>query len=178
MSSQQPQIDLDSLPPAHPVCETQVEVPTLRLQLSGYGYPNRPPEFDEQEEIVVQWFGENQRGTLKNLQFAFPLMMKSDSVHWFLRPEWYRTVMLGALKGWPNKEALAGMVRNGRSVNEMVIYVISSQLGLDDGHGGIKPSALLIGVACLGDPIHGVITPREFANWEIPKEEIAKLARR
>ncbi|OGG64561.1 hypothetical protein A3J11_00390 [Candidatus Kaiserbacteria bacterium RIFCSPLOWO2_02_FULL_55_12] len=182
MRVQRPQInqdiDWDNFPPEHPVCEVQVEVPTLRLQQRGHGYPHRPPEFEGQEEIVVQWFGDNSRGNLKekNLQFAFPLMTKLDSVHWFGRPEWYRTVMLGALKGWPNKEALTKMVEDGRSPDEVVIYVVTSQIGLDDGHGGTTPSALLVGVISLGDPIHGVISPREFANWEVPQEEIATLA--
>ena len=141
MRVQRPQInqdiDWDNFPPEHPVCEVQVEVPTLRLQQRGHGYPHRPPEFEGQEEIVVQWFGDNSRGNLKekNLQFAFPLMTKLDSVHWFGRPEWYRTVMLGALKGWPNKEALTKMVEDGRSPDEVVIYVVTSQIGLDDGHG-------------------------------------------
>lgn len=170
------EIDWDNLPSSHPVCETQVEVPTLRLQPRGLNYSHRPSEFEGQEEIVVQWFGETRGGKLKNLQFAFPLMTKPDSVHWFGHPEWYRTVMLGALKGWPNKQALDGLLREGRTPEEVIIYVITSQIGLDDRKGGVRPSTLLVGVACLGDPIHGVIAPREFANWEIPREEIEKLA--
>jgi len=171
------QIDWDNLPPVHPVCEVRVEVPTLRLQPRGHGYPHRPPEFEGQKEIVVQWFGETREGKLKDLQFAFPLMTKPDSAYWFGRPEWFRVVMLGALKRWPNKGALANMVRDGRSPDEVTVYVITSQIGLDDGRGGSRPAALLIGVALLGDPIHGVITPREFSNWDIPKEEIDKLSR-
>ena len=110
------------------------------------------------------------------MQFAFPLMTKPDSVRWFGHPEWHRTIMLGPLKGWPNKEALAKMVCDGRKSDETVIYVITSNLGLDDGHGGVVPSTLFVGVALLGDPTHGVISPREFADWNVSNEEIAKLA--
>ncbi len=179
MRQDQEEIDWDNLPPEHPVCENQVEVPTLRLQPRGQGYPHRPLEFEGQEEIVVQWFGETGQEKFKkrNLQFAFPLMTKPDSAYWFGHPEWYRTIMLGALGGWPNKEALAKMLQDGRTRDEINIYVITSQIGLDDGKGGSRPSAMLVGVVHLGDPNNGVISPREYANWEVSREETEKLKR-
>jgi hypothetical protein len=170
-------IDWSKVPPEHPICETLVEVPTVRIQARGLNYPHRPSEFEGQEEIVVQWYGDNNRGELKdrNLQFAFPLMSKPDAIQWFGHPEWYRTVMLGPLKNWPNKDGLAMLIQGGRKPDSVVIYVITSQIGLDDGKGGTRPSALMTEVICLGDPTFGVIHPREYTNWAVSDEEIAKL---
>lgn len=168
-------IDWDNLPPEHPVCEALVEVPTLRLQPRGLNYPDRPPEFEGQEEIVVQWFGASRSPVLSKLQFAFPLMTDADDIKWFRHPEWYRIAMLGRLDGWPNKSVLEKWRADGRRDDEIVAYVITSHIGLSDGRGGTVPAAYLIPVVCLGDPTHGVIMPQEFANWDVPKEEVAKL---
>ncbi len=162
---------------SHPICEVQVAVPTIRLQARGLGYPHRPPEFEGQEEIVVQWFGEAKNGELKNLQFAFLLQTQLDAIQWLGHPEWYRVVMLGTLKNWPNPKAVKHFLEQGLGLDSVVVYVVTAQIGLDDGHGGSRPSAMLVPVVGLGDPNHGVIFPREYANWEVPKEEIAKLNR-
>jgi hypothetical protein len=161
------------------VCETLVEVPTVRIQPRGLNYRDRPPEFEGQEEIVVQWYGDNDRGELKdrNMQFAFPLTSKPDAVQWFGHPEWYRTVLLGPLKNWPNKDAIPMVIRQGKTLDSTVLYVITSKIGLDDGRGGTKPSALMTEVVCLGDPTFGVIRPREYTNMAVSDEEIAKLAK-
>jgi|GEM_PF-2505713 len=171
--------DLDELMPEHPVCTTLVEVPTVRLQPKGLNCRNRPTEFEGQVEIVVQWYGDDNGGELsqRNLQFAFPLITDPDAIHWFGHPEWYRTAMLGPLKNWPNKDALAQMIREGRSAESTIIYVMTARLGMDDGRGGCVPSALIVGVVSLGDPIFGVIRPRPYTNMVVSEEEIAKLRR-
>jgi hypothetical protein len=172
-------IDWSKVPPEHPVCETLVEVPTVRIQPKGLNYRDRPPEFEGLDEIVVQWYGDNDRGELKdrNMQFAFPLTSKPDAVQWFGHPEWYRTVLLGPLKNWPNKDAIPMFIRQGKTLDSTVLYVITSKIGLDDGRGGTKPSALMTEVVCLGDPTFGVIRPREYTDMAVSDEEIAKLAK-
>jgi len=172
-------MDQSEVLPKHPICETLVEVPTVQIQAKGLKYALRPPEFEGQEEVVVQWYGDDGCGELKdrNLQFAFPLTSRPDAVQWFGHPEWYRTVMLGPLKNWPNKDALTQLTRDGLRPDSMVIYVITSQIGLDDHRGGTVPSALLIEVVCLADPTFGIIRPREYSDWSVSAEEIAKLAR-
>lgn len=134
-------------------------------------------ESDEEETIVVQWFGESEGVELQNLQFAFPLPSDPDAIQWFGRPEWFRVVMLGPLKNWPNPRGLEMFLEQGLSLDSIVLYVITSQIGMDDGHGGVRPAAHLTTVAFLGDPLYGVIAPREYADWEVSKEEIAKLAK-
>lgn len=170
-------IDISTFPPAHPVYETQVAVPTIRRRQKGLGLPDCPPEFEGREEIVVQWFGESESGELKDLQFAFPILSDPDAMQWFGHPEWFRVIMLGPLKNWPNPRGLEMFLQQGLSLDSLVLYVITSQIGLDDGRGGVRPAAYLVNVVLLGDPLYGVITPREYADWDVSKEEIAKLSR-
>jgi len=85
--------------------------------------------------------------------------------------------MLEPLKNWPNQAVLARMVREGKNPDEVFLYAITSQIGLDDERGGIMPSTVLVGVVGLDDSTHGVITPRRFNNWAIPQEEVAKLSK-
>ena len=167
----------DAFQPEHPVCETLVEVPTLRIQPRGLNYPHRLPKFEGQEDVVVQWYGDNDRGELKdrNLQFAFPLGPEPDAVEWSGHPEWYRTIMLGELKNWPNKDVLPLLLRDGRKLETIVIYVITSMIRLSNGRGGTRPSALMADVICLGDPKFGIIHPRQYTNLAVCDEEIAKL---
>lgn len=112
----------------------------------------------EEGEIVLQWFGETQNRDL-GLQFAFKLVTRRDSVFWLGKPEWYRTMLLGSLK----EEGVA------------FVCVVTSQIELGDRFGGSKPARMLIEVACLHDPRHGIIRPREYANWAVAREETAKL---
>jgi hypothetical protein len=174
----QQQIDWDNLPPEHPVCEVQVEAPTLRLQPRGYGYPHCPPEFEGQEEIVVQWFGNNVSGKLKarNLQFAFPVLSNPDSVQWFGHPEWFRVAYFGPLEHWPNPAAIPMFEQQGIKKGTIVLYVLSAQIGMDDGKGGTVPSSFVTTIALLGDPCVGVISPCEYKNMAVCDEEVAKLA--
>ncbi len=164
----QTDIDISTFPPAHPICPVQVAIPTLRRQ--------RISESDGQETIVVQWFGESESGELNDLQFAFPLLSDPDAIQWFGHPEWFRVVMLGSLKNWPNPRGLEMFLEQGLSLDSIVLYVITSQIGMDDGHGGVQPAAHLTTVAFLGDPLYGVIAPREYADWKVSEGEIAKLA--
>ncbi len=172
-------IDWSTVPPEHPVCETLVEVPTIRVQPRGQGYPHRPPEFEGQEELVVQWFGDNQSNELaaRNLQFAFPLASKHD-IAWFFHPEWFRAVMIGPFKDWPNQEAMRAMVAVGRlKPDSLVLYALTAQIGMESPSGlGIVPAAKLVQITPLGDGNFGIIRPRPYANWDVSREEIEKLA--
>jgi hypothetical protein len=171
--------DLSSVPPAHPVCPTLVEVPTVRMQPKGLGYPRRPAEFEGRNEVVVQWYCDATEGPLKDLQFAFPVTAKPDAVQWFGHPERYRVVMLAPLRNWKNPEVIRQFTKDGAfTPDSHVIYLITSELGLDDRRGGTMPSAFLTGIALLGDPAHGVIQPREYIQWNVADEEVAKLAKK
>ncbi len=172
-------IDLNNLPPEHPVCRTLVEVPTIRMQPKGLNYPRRPTEFEGQNEIVVQWYCDATEGPLKDLQFAFPVAARADSVKWFGHPEWYRVAMLAPLLKWPDPKAIRMFTQSGDyTPDSHMVYLITSMIGLDDRRGGTIPSAFLVGIALLGDPVHGVIQPREYVQFDVADEEVAKLAKK
>ncbi|HEX8993814.1 MAG TPA: hypothetical protein VF803_01025 [Candidatus Paceibacterota bacterium] len=177
---QRPEIDWGTLPVSHPVCEQQTDVPTLRLQPHGQGHPERLTGLEDEKVIVVQWFGDDEGGeiTKRNIQFAFPVMSRSDDIHWFGHPEWFRVAYFGPLEHWPNPAAIPMFQRHGLEKDSIVLYVLSAQIGMDDGKGGVMPNSFMTTVALLGDPCFGVIRPRKYENMAVCKEEIAKLAGR
>lgn len=63
-------------------------------------------------------------------------------------------------------------------VDDLVLYVTTSNIGLDDGKGGVIASSFIVPVIQLGDPVFGVITPREYADWSVAREENQKLQKK
>lgn len=172
------EIDWSQINPEHPVATTLVDVPTVMVRRKAEGCEYYDGDDGNEPHVVLQWYGDNDRGDLKDrkLQFFFPIFIEVDSPYWFGHPEWYRAVMVGKLSDWPDKGALAGMIEKGRSETESVVYLVTSQIALDDGRGGSKPSCILPPMAALGDGNFGVILPQPYSNWAVEQQEVTLLA--
>ncbi|MBP6888785.1 MAG: hypothetical protein KBC21_03715 [Candidatus Pacebacteria bacterium] len=171
--------DWQALGLSHPPCQTLVEVPTIRVQERGYGYPYPAAEFAGQKEVVLQWYAQpthDEELDRLNLQFAFPLMIRPDDVAWMGHPEWFHVVMVGTLELWPNKGAVQAIMRTRQwTMESTLVYVMTDKIKLDNGKGGDTNAAFLIGCFLFGDPAFGVIQPKTFENWKVSAEVNAAL---
>ncbi len=165
---------------SHPPCQNLVEVPTIRVQERGFGYPDPPAEFVGQKEVVLQWYAQpthDEELDRLNLQFAFPLLLRPDGVEWMGHPEWFSVVMVGTLELWPNKDAAQAIIKTSNwTMDSTLVYVMTDKIRLNNGKGGETNTAFLIGCILIGDPAFGVIQPRTFENWKVSAEMNAALA--
>jgi hypothetical protein len=164
---------------SHPPCQALVEVPTIRVQERGYGYPDPPAEFAGQKEIVLQWYAQPthyEELDRLNLQFAFPLTVRPNDVGWMDHPEWFRVVMVGTLELWPNKGAAQTIIQTSKwTMDSTLVYVMTDKIKFDNGNSGNTDAAFLVGCVLIGDPAFGVIQPRTFENWKMSAEVNAAL---
>ncbi|PCI20319.1 hypothetical protein COB64_02230 [Candidatus Wolfebacteria bacterium] len=147
--------------PLHKVCSENVEIPTLIQD-------------NNNTEVSLQWFGGSEYFDLSGMQFSFPLNTNLEA--FYFHPEKFEIIMIGPVKNWPNPEAIPGLIEDLGGEDVIIIYFISSEIGVDDGNGQIIPAAGILPLTILlADENCGIIKPVEFFNDMVRKEAIKKL---
>lgn len=145
--------------PEHSVCETQVEIPTIRLVKNG-------------EMICVQWKGQPYGELPPNViipsgaQFLFPLLIPPNNVRFYASTEACLVPFLGQVKNWPAPEQtvqrMIETVGEGSPDNWMV-WFLNPRVQVQNDR--IQSEGRLI--AILGDPNCGVIVPELFSDLTV-----------
>src|SRR3989344_3946204 len=143
-------ITLSKGQPLHQICKENVGKPTLLRRKENDGV-----------EVSLQWFGESESFDLSGMQFHFPINTEIATL--FFKPENFEVIMIGPIKNWPNKEAIPHLVEQVGGEDVIIIYFISSEIGVDGGNGQTVPAAGILPLRImLADDNCGIIKPKEF----------------
>ncbi len=160
----------------HPVAETQVDKPTLVVRPEFYQYAKRDSAPDE-DLAYVQWYSDLPNEEHASIQFRWPICLGADSLHFMGHPELFRTCFLGKAKDWLNPSAAQAMITGPAHGNPdaLLIYLVTSFYGVDDGKGGVTIPSFVVQVIALASGELGIIGPRLYMNPEASKQEYEAL---
>lgn len=156
------------------VYEVNVEVPTIIVE---------PPYEGGEPEVFVQWFAEFSKieslkrkhgdtfsERLRQMQFSFPVPIPVDDVHWMGHPEYFKVILLGQLKDWPDE--VAEISKSG-SPDSWILWVTSSYYGGPTSGGDNSQACFYIPLKSivLADETLGLITPRKYCDVAVLDQE-------